>query len=159
MGSSWNKYQMRSVTLFALPIAPVLEVCEKYIFGDWEFVRFLVVLVLLDTILGFVKHGILHDISSKAFGMIAKKLVVYASVLVVTHVLATFSVGGEQVGCLVWFRYFACAALMVREAISIVENCETISPGLLPKSLIRRLSEFDSTTGQRIVNQYSDNQK
>ena len=143
-----------NVALFSLPFAPILEVCERYIFGDWEFVKFLVVLVVFDTVLGFVKHFKAHDISSKAYGMIAKKLFVYASVLVVTHVLATFTIGGEQVGSLVWFRYFACSALMVRESISIIENCEAIYPGLLPKALVRRLSEFDSNTGQRIVDKY-----
>ena len=143
--------RLHTLTVFALPFAPILELCERYIFGDWEFVKFLVVLVVFDTALGFAKHFKLHDISSKAYGMIAKKLFVYASVLVVTHVLATFTIGGEQVGSLVWFRYFACSALMVRESISILENCEAIYPGLLPKALVRRLSEFDSKTGERII--------
>lgn len=143
--------KLHSITVFTIPFAPILEVCERYIFGDWEFVKFLVVLVVFDTVLGFCKHFKLHDISSKAYGMIAKKLFVYASVLVVTHVLATFTIGGESVGSLVWFRYFACSALMVRESISILENCEAIYPGLLPKALVRRLSEFDSNTGERIT--------
>lgn len=146
---------MRSLTLMALPIAPILEFIEKYVFGDWEFVKFLIVLVVIDTVLGFIKHFMAHDISSRAFGMIARKLLIYASVLIVTHVLASFSVGGNLVGCLVWFRYFACAALMVREAISVLENCETICPGLIPKWIVRRLREFDSTTGQKIADQFS----
>lgn len=151
-----GKSSMRSLTLMALPVAPVLEFIEKYVFGDWEFVKFLIVLVVIDTALGFIKHFIAHDISSRAFGMIARKLLIYASVLIVTHVLATFSVGGEPVGCLVWFRYFACAALMVRESISVLENCETICPGLIPKWIVRRLREFDSTTGQKIADQFSN---
>ena len=149
-----NKSSMRSLTLMALPIAPILEFIEKYVFGDWEFVKFLIVLVVIDTVLGFIKHFMAHDISSRAFGMIARKLLIYASVLIVTHVLATFSVGGNPVGCLVWFRYFACAALMVREAISVLENCESICPNLIPKWIVKRLSEFDSNTGQKIVNKY-----
>ena len=149
-----GKSSMKSLTLMALPIAPLLEFVERYVFGDWEFVKFLIVLVVIDTSLGFIKHWIDHDISSRAFGMIAKKLIIYASVLVVTHVLASFTVGGEAVGCLVWFRYFACAALMVREAISVLENCESICPNLIPKWIVKRLSEFDSNTGQKIVNKY-----
>ena len=148
------KNKLYNVTLFSLPLAPLLEVCERYVFGDWEFVKFLIVLVVFDTLLGFVKHFKAHDISSKAYGMIAKKLFVYASVLVVTHVLATYTVSGETIGCLVWFRYFACSSLMVREAISILENCEAVYPGLLPKALVRRLSDFDSNTGQKIVDKY-----
>ena len=136
--------------MIALPITPVIELFEKYVFGDWEFVKYLVVLVVIDTILGFSKHYIKHDISSKAYGMIAKKIVSYSIVMIVAHVVATFRVGGEQIESLVWFRYFACSALMVREAISIIENLEVISPGFIPKSIVRRLSEFDSNTGKPI---------
>ena len=137
-------------TMIALPITPFIELFEKYVFGDWEFVKYLVVLVVIDTILGFSKHYIKHDISSKAYGMIAKKIVSYSIVMIVAHVVATFKVGGEQIESLVWFRYFACSALMVREAISIIENLEVISPGFIPKSIVRRLSEFDSNTGKPI---------
>lgn len=136
--------------MIALPITPFIELFEKYVFGDWEFVKYLVVLVVIDTILGFSKHYIKHDISSKAYGMIAKKIVSYSIVMIVAHVVATFKVGGEQIESLVWFRYFACSALMVREAISIIENLEVISPGFIPKSIVRRLSEFDSNTGKPI---------
>ena len=138
------------ITMIALPITPFIELFEKYVFGDWEFVKYLVVLVVIDTILGFSKHYIKHDISSKAYGMIAKKIVSYSIVMIVAHVVATFRVGGEQIESLVWFRYFACSALMVREAISIIENLEVISPGFIPKSIVRRLSEFDSNTGEPI---------
>lgn len=138
------------ITMIALPITPFIELFEKYVFGDWEFVKYLVVLVVIDTILGFSKHYIKHDISSKAYGMIAKKIVSYSIVMIVAHVVATFKVGGEQIESLVWFRYFACSALMVREAISIIENLEVISPGFIPKSIVRRLSEFDSNTGKPI---------
>ena len=138
------------ITMIALPITPFIELFEKYVFGDWEFVKYLVVLVVIDTVLGFSKHYIKHDISSKAYGMIAKKIVSYSIVMIVAHVVATFRVGGEQIESLVWFRYFACSALMVREAISIIENLEVISPGFIPKSIVRRLSEFDSNTGKPI---------
>ena len=138
------------ITMIALPITPFIELFEKYVFGDWEFVKYLVVLVVIDTILGFSKHYIKHDISSEAYGMIAKKIVSYSIVMIVAHVVATFRVGGEQIESLVWFRYFACSALMVREAISIIENLEVISPGFIPKSIVRRLSEFDSNTGKPI---------
>ena len=138
------------ITMIALPITPFIELFEKYVFGDWEFVKYRVVLVVIDTILGFSKHYIKHDISSKAYGMIAKKIVSYSIVMIVAHVVATFRVGGEQIESLVWFRYFACSALMVREAISIIENLEVISPGFIPKSIVRRLSEFDSNTGKPI---------
>ena len=33
------------ITMIALPITPFIELFEKYVFGDWEFVKYLVVLV------------------------------------------------------------------------------------------------------------------
>lgn len=138
------------ITFLTLPITPLAELFEKYVFGDWEFVKFLVVLICLDTALGFIKHWMSHDISSRAFGMIAKKLLVYSSVMVLGHVMSQFSVGGEPVDSFVWFRYFACSALMVREGISIIENLEDIMPGLFPAWVIRRLKGFDNITGERI---------
>lgn len=137
-------------TIIAIPLSPLAELFEKYVFGDWEFVRFLVVLIILDTLLGFIRHWIAHDISSRAFGMIARKLLVYSSVMVLGHVMSQFSVAGEPVDSFVWFRYFACSALMVREGISIIENLEDIMPGFFPAWVIRRLKGFDNITGERI---------
>ena len=127
------------ITFLTLPITPLAELFEKYVFGDWEFVKFLVVLICLDTALEFIKHWMSHDISSRAFGMIARKLLVYSSVMVLGHVMSRFSVAGEPVDSFVWFRYFACSALMVREGISIIENLEDIMPGFFPAWVIRRL--------------------
>ena len=120
-----------------------------YIFGDWQFLKWLVVLTSLDTILGFIKHWLTKDVSSKAFGMIGKKLIVYMSVMILANVVSHYTVGGEQQDVLKWFGTFCCTALMVRESISIIENVEAIYPGFFPKSIIRRLKDFDSYTGKR----------
>ena len=60
------------IALIALPLSPLLELFERYVFGDWEFVKWLIVLVCVDTVLGFVKHWLSIDISSKAYGMIGR---------------------------------------------------------------------------------------
>lgn len=140
----------RMIVGLAIPISPVLELVEKYVFGDWEFVKYLAVLVVIDTVLGIVKHYQRHDISSRAYGMIAKKILVYSVVMIVAHVIASFTVEGNTVDSLSWFRYFACSVLMVREGISILENTESIYPGFLPKSIVRRLRDFDSKTGEPV---------
>lgn len=140
---------LKMTILIALPVAPFLEIFEKYVFGDWEFVKFLIVLMIIDTALGFVKHWIAHDVSSKAWGMIGKKLIVYSSVMALSHVLASFVIAGSVVDSFVWFRYFACSALMVREGISIIENCEEITPGFMPVWIIKRLKGFNNQTGEK----------
>ncbi len=135
--------------ILALPIAPVIELFEKYVFGDWEFVKYLVILMIIDTALGFTKHYIAHDLSSKAWGQVARKVMVYACALILAHVMSSFTVDGNTVDTFVWFRYFACSVLMVREALSIVENVEEIAPGFFPKAIVTKLKEFDSVTGHK----------
>ena len=66
--------------------------------------------------------------------------------LVLAHVLCNFKIGDEVVGSFIWFRYFACSALMVREAISIIENVEEISPGFFPTWVIKKLNGFNNET-------------
>ena len=148
---------IKMIALIALPISPFVELFERYVFGDWEFVKWLIVLVCVDTGLGFIKHWMSKDISSKAYGMIAKKLIIYSGVLVLSHVMANFSIAGSIVDSFVWFRYFACTALMVREALSIIENVEEICPGFFPKAVINKLKGFDNTTGKKEVNNESTN--
>ena len=154
-----NMKNLKLISLISIPLAPIMELVEKYVFGDWEFAKFLIVLVVIDTMLGFVKHYMLHDISSKAYGMIAKKLIVYSVVMIVGHVLASFAVNGQSVESFVWFRYFSCSALLVREGISILENSNTIYPGLIPKAIIRRLADFDSDTGKPISKKGGDDDR
>ena len=134
-------------------ISPLIELLEKYIFGDWVFVKYLIVLMVLDSILGFTKHWIAKDVSSQAWGMVAKKIIIYASVLIVAHVLSTFQIGGEPVDSFRWFRYVACSALIIREAVSIIENAEEILPGLFPKWIISRLKWFDDNWKKEVENE------
>lgn len=148
---------LKLVMPISLLITPFIELFERYVFGDWEFVKWLVVLVCVDTGLGFIKHWISKDISSKAYGMIGKKLIIYSGVLVLSHVMANFQIAGSPVDSFIWFRYFACTALMVREAISIVENVEEICPGFFPKAVIKKLQGFDNITGKKEVNNESAN--
>ena len=139
----------RMIALIALPISPFVELFERYVFGDWEFVKWLIVLVCVDTGLGFVKHWLSKDVSSKAYGMITKKLIIYSGVLILSHVMGNFSIAGQVVDSFVWFRYFACTALMVREALSIIENVEEIYPGFFPAAIINKLKGFDNLTGKK----------
>lgn len=134
----------------SLPISLLSELFGYYVFSDWEFLKFLVVLVILDTVLGFIKHWIEHDISSKAYGMIGRKLIVYSAVLILANVVSHYKIDGNPQTTLQWFGTFCCTALMIREALSIIENVEAISPGFFPKSIIRRLSDFNSVTGNKI---------
>lgn len=140
-----------SLTLiFSVPVSMIVGFFEKYIFADWEFVKWLVILMLIDTLLGFIKHWFRHDLSSRAWGMVAKKIIIYSSVLALTHVLSNFCIAGIQMDSFLWFRTFACSALIVREALSIIENVEEIYPGFFPSWIVKRFKEFDSDTAEKL---------
>lgn len=129
--------------LVALPLSWMLELFERYIFADWEYVRYLVVFMTLDTLISWWHHLRVKDLSSRGFARLFTKLIVYAVLLIIAHGFASYTIGGEQLEPLKWFRAFICSALLVRESISIVENLNKIRPGLIPPIITKHLKDFD----------------
>lgn len=138
---------LKYACIVALPISGILDFFKVYVFSDWEFVKWLAVLMVVDTLLGVLKHWLTKDISSKGYGMVARKLIVYSAVMILTHVLSRFTVNGDAVTTLQWFKAFGCTLLMVREALSIIENVEEVLPGFFPKYIVNRLKDFDKKGG------------
>lgn len=116
---------------------------EQYVFRDWEFLKYLMILVVIDTIVSWIYHLKNKDFSSKGFGMIAIKLIIYSSLLIVSHVIGNFTVEGGSIESYTWFRSVVCNALIIRESISIVENASKLYPGLVPQRIKKYLDDFD----------------
>lgn len=133
---------------FGWTLAPVVEYVDKYVFNDWEFLKFLLVITSVDTLLGFIKAIKLREVSSKGFSMVFKKLIVYSCALITTHALVHFTVDNKAIAVFGWFDYVIFSGIMVREAISIFENIATIDPGAFPKKILKYLRDFDSFTGE-----------
>ncbi|MEL6558354.1 MAG: phage holin family protein [Bacteroidota bacterium] len=118
---------------------------EKYIYSDWEFVIYLIIMITLDTVLGMAIAYKNKEISAVGFNKVIIKLITYGVLLIVTHILHSFKINGDTNQLLGWFNYLAYSAIMIRETISIVENLIRIKPNALPKWLIERLYKFDDT--------------
>lgn len=129
-------------------LAPVTQFINKYIFNDWEFLKFLFVICSVDTLLGFVKAIKNREVSSKGFGMIFKKIIVYSSALIVTHVLVNFTINNKAQVLFSWIDSMIFSAIVVREAISIFENIAAIDDTFIPNSILKYLKQFDSKTGK-----------
>lgn len=129
--------------LISVSLTPLVGFFETYIFCDWQFIQFLAILIIGDTILGFVKAWKDHNMNSRGFSQILWKLFAYMSLLIVTHVLTNYKVRGDESIIFLWFDDMAYAAMVVRESISILENIAAIYPDSIPKWLIVRLKEFD----------------
>lgn len=130
--------------------APFVAWIEQYVYSDWEFLKFLFVIVSVDTILGLIKSIMERKVSSKGFGMVLKKLLIYTSLLITTSALTKFTVCGAPQVAFSFLSNVVFSAIMVREAISIFENVAEIEPGVLPTSILKYLQKFHSETGQKL---------
>lgn len=129
--------------LMAIPFSWLLEIFERYVFADWEFLRFLIVFMTLDTVVSWWYHIKKKDFSSKGFSMLFVKIIIYSVLLIIAHGFASYTIGGEPIEPLKWFRAFICTALLIRESISIVENLNKIMPGIIPPMVTKYLKGFD----------------
>lgn len=129
----------------AVPISLLKVLFEKYVFSDWEFLFFLIVIISIDTFFGLWKYWKLNLLSSKGFGRFFTKCIIYFAVLVLTHLLTSFTVKGVVNPVFGWIDHLMYSMIIVREAISIFENITAINPGILPAWILRKLKQFDDS--------------
>lgn len=126
----------------ALPLTILVNVL-KYVYRDWEFAKWIGIAILIDTAVSIVKHWLLRDISSETFwAKFAKKIFVYMMLLVTSNLLSNYTVNGHVVGSTQWMGEYLCVAMLVREAVSIVENTNAIV-SWCPKWFLKRLKDFN----------------
>lgn len=123
---------------------------EKYLFSDWQFIGFLGILMVIDTVLGIVKHWKNHTVSSQGFSKVFTKCLIYGALLIVVHVLTNFKVDGTVSTAFGWIDDTVYAGMLLREAISILENMAAIDSRLMFPGILKRLQQFDSESGKFI---------
>lgn len=133
--------------LISIPTLPVMDAVEKYVFADWEFLKFLTIAVVIDTLLGYYKHWKAKTLSSIGSNGLIEKFVLYSIVLVISHVMANFTVGGEPMPGAKYFTWLAYSGMMIREVLSVFENLGEICPTLPIKGILKRLRSFNNETG------------
>ena len=130
------------ISLVSLPLSIVAD-CSHYLYQDWEFAKWIAVAVILDTILGVIKHLLHKDASSESFfSKFGKKIAVYIVLLILSNVLTNYTVQGSIIGPTQWIGTYLCVFMMVREGFSCVENIQAIYP-IFPTSFVRRLKDFN----------------
>lgn len=128
--------------IFSLPATILVNVLQ-YVFQDWEFAKWIAIAILIDTAVSIVKHWLHKDISSEVFwAKFAKKIFVYMILLITSNLLSNYTVGGHVVGSTRWIGEYLCVFMLIREAISILENVNAIMP-IVPAWLLRRLKDFN----------------
>ena len=130
------------ISLISLPLSIVAD-CSRYLYQDWEFAKWIAVAVILDTVLGVIKHLLHKDASSESFfSKFGKKIAVYIVLLILSNVLTNYTVQGSIIGPTQWIGTYLCVFMMVREGFSCVENIQAIYP-IFPTSFVRRLKDFN----------------
>lgn len=135
-------------TLFALigavPLTIAIDVMS-YIYQDWEFAKWIAVAIVIDTAAGIVKHFIHKDISSEEFWRkFSRKIFVYILLLILSNILANYTVQGHVVGSTQWISEYLCVFMLLREAISVLENVNAIAP-IVPVWLLKRLKDYNES--------------
>lgn len=142
---------MACITPATAAYAAFLHFVGEYIFSDWQFAAFLITLIAIDTFVSVLRHWQLRTVSSLGFAKLFLKVIVYSCFLITIHVLTNFTVSGEREMFFTWIDDFAYSAIIVREAISILENISLLYPGLIPAWIVKRLERFnreDPTDGK-----------
>ncbi|MCA8831965.1 bacteriophage holin [Hymenobacter pini] len=137
-----------------LVVSPWALLIRQYLFDDWQFLGFLMVLIVVDTITGVFRSWRQRQVSSRAFSRIFTKVLIYLALLVLAHVMTNFTVHGKVNVLFQWFDTFIYSAMMAREALSLLENLAGIEPTLIPKALLKRLAQFSedpATAGQALL--------
>lgn len=125
--------------------ALILFFIERYIFSDWPFLIWLLVLIVLDTFLGLGNAFIRWEINPKKFGGILVKGVVYGSVLIFGHVFENVEISGNTIPGGVYLKMTLYVGVVVVEGISIIRNLGKINPSLVPKFILKRMEGFNET--------------
>ena len=121
------------------------EYFETYIFQDWGFARFLVVPIILDTFLGAYRAKKQGKFKWGEFDRIIDKLISYMAILILVHVMTSFTVADKNVTIFHWMRVAVFSALMVKEAYSILKNIAAMNKSYVPVWLLERFKQFDKS--------------
>lgn len=125
-----------------------LKVIETYVFRDWEYLKWILVLVVVDTVLGAVAAWRSRAFSSRGFSSFIPKAAIYGGVLVVTNVLQHFTIGGQHVEAFDWLAHLILVGIILRESISVLENAAKIDSRILPSWILRSLKNVETKIGE-----------
>ena len=83
--------------------------------------------------------------SSFGFSAVIVKIILYCAALIVVNVLQNFTIAGQSVEVFGWLNYLVLTALVLREAISVIENIAKIDPRILPKWILSHLKAIETS--------------
>lgn len=124
---------MKLVTIVLQTMYPATHFITKYIFSDIGYLKWLITAMIVDLVTGVAKaysNGGLKAITSKGLRDTVNKCIQYGALLIITHVITHYEIGGEAVTNLQWINKLAMQFILLIEVKSVYENVIAISPSL-----------------------------
>ena len=130
------------VWTFTFVVAPLFSFTEKYLFADWEFLKYLAVFMMLDLATG-IANAIKDKDAVTSYGIrrTVVKAVQYGVFLFVVHGLDSFEIKGERSDVFGWIVTGAYSFLMGIEGKSILENIVKLDNRFDVKHFIEKIGE------------------
>lgn len=137
----------KSILAFKLALAtsPVMFVVETYLFNDWAFLVWVIILVCIDWVWALYLAWKTKTISKEGFQKGGEKLAQYATLLILGHILLNIKSGGEGMVVFSYMTMLIHGYIISLEAISILEKQATINAKLVPVWLLERFKNFRDT--------------
>jgi len=121
-------------------LTPLFIFIQKFIYNDWNFLVWLLVLMFLDLFTGITKAVRNRTaVTSTGLRNTVIKVFQYGVFLIVIHVLIHFQIDGKEVGVLSYADEAGYTFLIVIEAKSIFENLQVLNPRVDFSGIIDKL--------------------
>lgn len=136
-----------------IPVALISTLVNKYLFNDFEFLKWLIVVCFLDLLTGMWKVWITQGyqaITSRGIRDTVSKIIQYGSFLIITHVLTHFQIGGKATYFnWQWINDVAYEFLILIEIKSVYENIVRINPKMdFMKPILEKLTQMFKKEGE-----------
>lgn len=110
-------------------IQPIDAFITKYIFADKGFLKWLIIAMTIDLITGIAKAYVKKEaITSKGLRDTISKVTQYGALLIITHVLTHYEIGGTPVTNTLWINKLVMEFILIIECKSVYENIVEINP-------------------------------
>lgn len=143
-------YKSASALVVALFSSPILDGFAKYVVGELTVGWFILVMIIIDTALGFWVAFRVKNVSSTKFSRVFEKLIIYMALLSATFALSSTLKGGMFEVIAVETRQITVAFIVIREFISIIEKASKLGYGVpvwIKDKLADQLEEKSKNAG------------
>lgn len=142
----WESFSDAKLWLITYMIAPIIMFVEKFIFNDWEFLKYLIIVMVLDIITAlfrvYLKEGS-DNITSRGMRQTVVKTVQYFVFLITIHLLTNIHVQGERITIYDWILDVAYTFLIVIEVRSVWENLMGMSDRFDLSGFIEKITKSE----------------